>query len=261
MSPFIRLLFALTLVAPGLSIMAAPQSKAVNIAAASDLKFALDEIAGAFQRESGQSVRISYGSSGNFKTQILQGAPFELFLSADEGFVVALHQAGKARNKGTLYAIGRIVLFAPRGSPLTVDAELKGLGSLIDGNKLRRFAIAHPGHAPYGRAAREALTKAGHWNRMQPQLVLGENVSQAAQFATTGGADGGIFAYSLALSPTISSLGTFVLLPDSAHAPLRQAMALMKQASPAAEAFFAYLQQPPARAIFKRYGFALPGEA
>lgn len=236
------------------------QSAEPTIAAASDLKFALDEIAGGFRRETGKSVRISYGSSGNFKTQILQGAPFELFLSADEGFVAALHEAGKARDKGTLYAIGRIVLFAPQGSALTVDAELKGLAAQMDGGKLRRFAIAHPGHAPYGRAAREALIKAGLWDRLQPQLILGENVSQAAQFATAGGADGGIFAYSLALSPTISSLGAYVLIPETAHAPLRQAMALMKNATPTAEAFFAYLQQPPARAIFKRYGFALPGE-
>lgn len=230
------------------------------IAAAADLKFALDEIAVAFRDDTGKVVRISFGSSGNFKTQILQGAPYELFLSADEAFVEELHRAGKARDKGTLYAIGRIVLFAPKGSPLGVDAEFKGLRQMIESGKLRRFAIANPGHAPYGRAAREALIKAGLWDRLQPQLVLGENVSQAAQFASAGGADGGIFAYSLARSPAVSSLGTYALIPDAAHTPLRQAMALMKNASPDAEAFFAYLQQPSARAILKRHGFVLPGE-
>lgn len=257
---FKLMLAGLALCMPLLSSPALAQAPEPAIAAASDLKFALDEIAAAFRQQTGQSLRISYGSSGNFKTQILQGAPFELFLSADEAFVAELHAAGKARDKGTLYAIGRIVVFAPKGSSLSADAELKGLGSLIGSGKLRRFAIAHPGHAPYGRAAKEALVKAGLWDRIQPHLVLGENVSQAAQFATAGGAEGGIFAYSLALSPAIADRGSYVLIPDSAHAPLRQSMALMKNASPGAEAFFAFLQRPSARAILKRHGFTLPGE-
>jgi molybdate transport system substrate-binding protein len=123
---------------------------------------------------------------------------------------------------------------------------------------VRRFAIANPEHAPYGRAAQEVLETAGLWSAIQKRLVLGENVSQAAQFATTGGADGGIFAYSLALSPAVGRLGRFVLIPEWMHRPLRQRMVLLKTAGPTAEAFYAFVRGADARRIFDRYGFVLP---
>ena len=228
------------------------------VAAASDLKFALEDIAARFRSDTRREVRLSFGSSGNFFRQIEQGAPFQLFLSADEGFVLRLHEAGKTEDRGVPYATGRIVLFAPHGSPLQLDAQAAGLQAALAGNRIRRFAIANPEHAPYGRAAEQALRKLGLWDALQGKLVLGENVSQAAQFASGGSAQGGIFAYSLALSPGVAKLGRYVLLPESLHQPLRQRMVLIKGAGETARQFYAWLQQPAARKILTRYGFALP---
>jgi molybdate transport system substrate-binding protein len=154
--------------------------------------------------------------------------------------------------------MGRIVLFAPTGSPLDPREGLDGLARLLASGRVTRFAIANPEHAPYGRAAEAALRKRGLWNDLQPRLVLGENVSQAAQFATTGSAVGGIIAYSLALAPSLRNHGTYALIPDTDHPPLRQRMVLLKHAGPVVERFYRYLQEAPARAIFDRYGFTLP---
>ena len=228
------------------------------VAAASDLSFALTEIAEQFARDGGQRVELVFGSSGTLTRQIRDSAPFEMFLSADETFVEELAKAGLTRDRGTLYAIGRIVLFAPTGSPLNPREGLDGLARLLAGGRVTRFAIANPEHAPYGRAAEGALRKRGLWNDLQSRLVLGENVSQAAQFATTGNAVGGIIAYSLALAPNLQNRGTYTLIPDADHAPLRQRMVLLKRAGPIVERFYRYLQEAPARAILERYGFALP---
>ncbi|MBR1024710.1 molybdate ABC transporter substrate-binding protein [Bradyrhizobium viridifuturi] len=244
-----------------ISNVAAQQTQPPNIAAAADLKFALDEIAAAFTRDTGKTVTLSFGSSGNFLRQIQQGAPFQMFMSADEGYVRQLAEAGKTVDDGTLYAIGRIVLFAPKGSPLMVDPELKDFRAALADGRIQRFAIANPEHAPYGRAAEQALRSRGLWEAVQPRLVLGENVAQAAQFATLGSAQGGIFSYSLALSQHVRDLGSFVLLPAEWHQPLRQRMVLLKGANATARAFFAYVQQPAARTIFRKYGFVLPGES
>ena len=230
------------------------------VAAASDLKFALDEIAAAYAAATRRQVKTVYGSSGNFYRQIEQGAPFEIFMSADEEFVFKLAATGKAEDKGALYATGRIVLFAPKGSALAVDAQMTGLKAALSAGRIQRFAIANPEHAPYGRAAEQALRALGLWDSIRGRLVLGENVSQAAQFASSGSAQGGIFAYSLALSLSVSQGGDYVLLPESLHKPLRQRMVLVKGPGENARAFYAFLQQPAARAAFKRYGFVLPGE-
>ena len=229
-----------------------------TIAAASDLNAALTEIAEHFQSETGQRVDLVFGSSGTLTRQILDGAPFEMFLSADEAFVDTLTKAGRTRDGGALYAVGRIALFAPAGSPLDPAGGLDALRRLLDAGQVRRFAIANPEHAPYGRAAEAALKKHGLWTTLQPHLVLGENVSQAAQFATTGNAVGGIIAYSLALTPAVGSRGRYALLAADDHAPLRQRMVVLKRAGPVAARFYDYLQQPPARAVLERYGFGLP---
>jgi molybdate transport system substrate-binding protein len=237
------------------------QVDAPAIAAASDLKFALEDIAARFRADTKREVRLSFGSSGNYFRQIGQGAPFQLFLSADEDFVFKLHDGGRTEDRGVLYATGRIVLFAPKGAAWVVDTRMAGLKQAIDGNAVRRFAIANPEHAPYGRAAEQALRKLGLWEALQGKLVLGENVSQAAQFATSGSTQGGIFAYSLALAPGIAQQGRYVLLPEDLHAPLRQRMVLVKGAGETARVFYAYLQQPAARKILTQYGFVLPAEA
>ena len=233
-------------------------STAPLVAAASDLQFALDEIVARFRRETGIAPRVSYGSSGNFTRQIEQGAPFELFLSADEAYVDRLAARGLTRGDGVLYAIGRIVLFAPHGSPLEPDPELKDLAARLASGESGRLAIANPEHAPYGRAAEQAMRALGVWEAARPKLLLGENVAQAAQFASSGNADGGIIAYSLVLAPALRERGRFSLLPETLHSPLRQRMVLLKRASPAAARFYDYLRSPASRAILGEYGFVLP---
>lgn len=259
--PVRRLLKSLLLLACTIVLGAAPAWAAEPlIAAASDLKFALEEIAGTYQKETGRSVRLTMGSSGTFATQIRNGAPFQMFLSADEDFVLKLHADGFAKDDGVLYGIGRIVLIAPPDSGLKVDGELKGLGEALRNGGIKRFAIADPEHAPYGRRAEEALRYAKLWDLIKPRLVLGENISQATQFATSGSAQGGIVALSLVMAPQMASMGRYALIPESWHQPLRQRMVLLKGADAATEAFYRYMQQPTARAIMRRYGFSLPDE-
>lgn len=236
------------------------QDDAPVVAAAADLQFAIEEIAAAFAAETGQQVRLSLGSTGNFARQIREGAPFAIFMAADEQFIADLHAEGLTRDGGDLYGIGRLVVMAPHASALVPDAALNNLAALLDAGQISRFAIANPDHAPYGMRAREALIARGLWDDLQPVLVLGENVSQAAQFALSGNAEGGIIAYALALAPQIAPLGAYALIPEDWHAPLRQRMVLLRDAGPVAEAFYAYLMEPPARAIMAQYGFILPEE-
>ena len=231
-----------------------------TVAAASDLQFALGDVAEAFKKETGRDVKLTFGSSGNFYRQIQQGAPFQMFLSADEEFVLDLAKKGFTADQGALYAIGRIVIITPPGSPLKADGGLNHLRVALRDGWLQKFAIANPDHAPYGRRAEEALRHAGLWDALRGKLVLGENVSQAAQFATSGSAQGGIIAYSLALSPKVSKLGTFAPIPQSWHKPLRQRMALLKGANDTARRFYGFMQGSGGRTILRRHGFVLPGE-
>lgn len=251
-----RMALLLTLLTATHVAMAAP----TNVAAASDLKFVLEELAGTFEKQSGQKLTLTFGSSGVFATQIRNGAPFQLYLSADEDYALKLHADGYALDSGAMYAIGRVVLVAPQNAALVVDAQLKGLAEFVEAGKLKRFAIANPEHAPYGRRAVEVLKHAGLWQKMQSQVIMGENVSQAAQFAVSGSADGGIIALSLVKSPQFQNAGRYALIPSDWHTPLRQRMVLMKNADATAKAFYDYLQTPAARQVFKRYGFTLPGE-
>ena len=244
--------------AVGAALAPAWAQSQVTVAAASDLQFALEEAAALFERQTGHRLRLVFGSSGNFFAQILQGAPFHLFMSADEQFVFKLADAGRAVDRGRLYAYGRIGIIVPKGSPLKADGELRDLAAALRQGRLRKFAIASPEHAPYGMRAREALQHAGLWEAIQPRLVYGENISQAAQFATSGATDGGIIAYSLARAPQVAALGDFALIPESWHQPLAQRMVLLRDAPPAARAFYDFLTTPAAQSIMVRYGFAMP---
>jgi molybdate transport system substrate-binding protein len=234
-----------------------------KVAAAADLRFALAELAERFGDATGHLASLSFGSSGTFAHQIEHGAPFELFLSADEAFVLRLADVGRTVDRGVLYAIGRLVVFAPHGSPLEVDEELRGLRAALADGRIERFAIANPAHAPYGRAARAALEHAGLWEAVEPRLTLGENASQAMQFASSGSSQGGIVPLSLSKAAQVAALGRFAPIPADWHAgePLRQRMVLLRTAGEAARAFYAYLQTPAAREVLVRYGFTLPGEA
>lgn len=229
-----------------------------RIAAASDLQYALHTIAQNFTRRTGHALKISYGSSGQFTSQIQQGAPFELFFSADESYVARLQAAGLTEGGGQLYAIGRLVLFAPTGSPIKPHQGLAGLKRVLQAGQIQRFAIANPSHAPYGRAAQQTLTSAGLWPLIQARLVFGENAAQAAQFAASGSAAGGLIPYALALAPAFGRQGSFALIPSEHHAPLHQRMVLLKGAGPVARAFYRELQQPAAQDVLKRHGFSLP---
>lgn len=253
-----KFLFALVLWAfgPGSASAAEPPS----IAAAADLQFVLPAIAGAFTRETGNAVKLAFGASGNLRRQIVEGAPYELFLSADEDYPKALAREGRTRDEGTLYAVGRLALVAPPGSPVAIEQGMEGLRQAIAAGQVKRFAIANPAFAPYGRAAQQALTSAGLWEALQPMLVTGENVAQAAQFALTPGVQAGIVSYAQAQSPALARRIRSAPVPADLHAPLRQRMVLIKGAGETATAFYLFLQGPIARGLLAAHGFAVPHE-
>ncbi|MBQ0778519.1 molybdate ABC transporter substrate-binding protein [Halopseudomonas sp.] len=227
------------------------------IAAASDLQFALTEVAEDFTQESGQRIKLAFGSSGLFYRQIMQGGPFELYLSADEAYVERLAANGMTQDAGTLYALGRLALVIPDTTARNADEQLADMREGNVDNSIQRFAIANPEHAPYGQRAEEALRHIRLWDILKDRLVLGENVSQAAQFVASGNAQAGIVAYSLALAPALQEHTSMALLPAAWHQPLRQRMVLTNKAGPVSEAFYHYMQTPAARAVMQRYGFDL----
>lgn len=242
------------------------------IAAASDLRFALTELAQRFERSSKHKLRISYGSSGQLTQQIEQGAPFEMFLSADEQLVYRLAARGLTLNRGVPYAKGRLALFALHGSRLVVDADLSGLKFALGAGVINHFAIPNPEHAPYGRAARAALRRVKLWDALLPRLVLGENAAQAMQFAASGSAQGAIVPLSLALAfqrrPSAASAAAVggasgahvATLPAAMHSdePLHQRLVLMKNAGDAARAFAAFMATAETRALLLHHGFDAP---
>jgi molybdate transport system substrate-binding protein len=233
------------------------QAAEVQIAAAADLKFAMDEIVAAFRKlHPDDRVDVIYGSSGKFHAQIQQGAPFDLYFSADIAFPRELEKLGLAVGPTRSYAVGRIVLWSHAR-----DASQMTLADLADPT-IGKIAIANPRHAPYGKRAEEALRSAGLWERLQGKLVQGENIAQTAQFVQTGNAEVGIIALSLALNPALAAAGGYHLIDDKLHEPLEQGFIITKRAenNPLASAFADFMGSQAARAIMMRYGFALPGE-
>ena len=206
------------------------------------------------------SVSLAFGASGNLARQIRQGAPFELFLSADESFPLALAEEGLTRDRGAVYATGRLAIVVPRGSTLAADGTLGDLRAALAEGRIARFAIANPVHAPYGRAAKQALENAGIWDAVEPKLVYGENIAQAAQFAVSGSAQGGIVAWSLASTPKLAAISDAAPIPERLHAPLHHRMVLLTGAGQTAEAFYDWLLGPEARAILERNGFSPPAD-
>jgi molybdate transport system substrate-binding protein len=231
----------------------------VTVAAASDLMFAVNEIAANFEKATGCSVRVSTGSSGNFLSQIENGAPFDVFFSADIDYPKKLEAEGLAVPGSTyLYAVGKIVVWVRNDSRLDIS---KGLTALA-GPGIHKVAIANPQHAPYGRAAEEALRKAGVYDAIKDRLVLGENISQAAQFAESGNADAGILALSLALSPELKEKGRFWRVPEDLYAPILQGVVAVRASRnpQGAQAFLDYIKTPAMSALLDRYGFVLPAK-
>lgn len=247
------LLFACALALSGSAL-----ADRISIAAASDLKFALDEIVAAFKKTSpADAIDVIYGSSGKFNAQIRAGAPYDLFFSADIGYPRELAKLGLAASEVKPYAFGRIVLWSA-----SLDARKMTLASLGD-PKIAHIAIANPKHAPYGKRAEEALSAAGLWEKLEPKLVYGESIAHTAQFVISGNAQVGIIALSLAVSSALASKGGYWLIPDSLHEPLEQGYVITKKAagSVLAKKFDAFMGGAAARAIMVRYGFALPGES
>jgi molybdate transport system substrate-binding protein len=237
-------------------VRAQRQSEATKLTvfAASDLAFALREVVASFERATGATVTLAIGSTGLFAQQIEAGAPADVFFAANQSFIDHLSAKGVViKETRTLYAQGRIVLATARstGTKLT---ELRELAE----PRVRRVAIAHPKHAPYGKAAEEALRAAGVWERIKAKLVYGENIRQALQFIQTGAAEAGIVALSVANVPEID----WVAIDPALHQPLNQSAAVVRQSRvpELALAFIQFVNGPEGRLIMKRYGFLLPGE-
>ena len=249
----IKLLF----IACSLLVTTSAHAEKITIAAAADLKFAMDEIVTGFKKShTGHEVEVIYGSSGKFHTQIQQGAPYDIFFSADISYPRELAKIGMAASEVKPYAFGRIVLWSN-----SMDAAKMTLASLTD-PKISRIAIANPKHAPYGKRAEEALRAVGMWDRVQSKLVFGENIAHTAQFVQTGNAQVGIIALSLAVNSELAKKGGYYLVPDNLHNPLEQGYVITTRGAgkPLAKQFADYMGSKPARAIMTKYGFVLPGE-
>jgi len=252
----LRILRALC-VSVAIPFFSSAQQPQLKIAAASDLKFVLTDLASAYEKQSGVKLNLTFGSSGNFFAQIQNGAPFDLFFSADSDYPRKLNEAGLVLpNSADSYAVGKLALWAPSNSKLT--PEKSGWQSLLDPT-VQKIAIANPDHAPYGRAALEALKSSGLYEKTKSKLVFGENISQAAQFVQSGNAEIGILAESLIHSPSFAS-GHIWKIPQNQYTPLLQSFVVLKSSSnkDAALAFLAYVKSPGAQAIFEKYGFAKP---
>ena len=233
----------------------AAMAQPFTVAAASDLRFALDDIVEQFavqHPEYANDISVIYGSSGRLTTQISNGAPFDIFFSADIAFPQRLHEQQMTATEPELYAIGRLVLWSAR-----LDATELTLQDLLR-DDIRRIAIAQPAHAPYGMRAQEAMEAAGVWQAVQSKLVFGENIAQAAQMAESGAADVGIIALSLALFPSMQNRG-YHLIDDGLHNPLAQGFVITRRGGNKASvrAFAEFMNSDTARDIKTRYGFVL----
>lgn len=239
-----------------LLLSSAAYAEKITIAAASDLKFALDDVVAAYQQaHQGDEIEVIYGSSGKFHTQVQQGAPYDMYFSADIAFPRRLAEAGFAGSPVVPYAFGRIVLWSA-----TLDASALRLEDLARDARIRHVAIANPKHAPYGMRAVEALQATEQYQAVEPKLVYGENIAHTAQFVETGNAQVGIIALALALNPELAAKGGYWLIPEELHEPLEQGFIVTRRAenNPLAHAFAAYMSSPAAREVMTRYGFVLP---
>jgi molybdate transport system substrate-binding protein len=234
-----------------------PARRHVRVAAAADLNAALGDLVGRFSASHSVDVSVSYGSSGTFYAQLLSQAPYDLFFSADVEYPRQLASRGAVVD-GTefVYAIGRLVVWAPVSSPVDVA---RGLPALMAPG-VAHVSIANPEHAPYGRAAVAALKSAGVYDGVRQKLVFGENVAQALQFVQTGAADAGVVALSLALAPALKDKGRWAEVPIDSYPRMAQGGVILKWAADldAARAFRAYVLGAEGRAILKQYGFSLP---
>jgi molybdate transport system substrate-binding protein len=228
----------------------------LKVAAAADLALAFKDVGAAYEKKSGDKVIFSFGSTGLLEKQIVEGAPFDVFAAANVSFAEDAIKAGACNGDSkALYARGRIVVWWRKDAPF---APPKTIADLAD-KRFVKVAIANPAHAPYGKAAQQAMEKAGVWPALQPKLVYGENVQQTLQFAQSGNAEAAVVALSLA----VVNDGSYVLVEDALHAPIDQALVVCgkdAERQKRARAFTLFVNSPEGRAIMKKYGFLLPGE-
>ena len=248
-------------IAPGDSAGQGARAWLVRVAAAADLKFALDEVGEAFHRRHPDiTLQVSYGSSGNFFAQLSNRAPFDIFFSADVDYPRKLIEQGlAAQDTAFSYAVGRLVIWAPRASRTAL--ERLGMQALVDPS-VRKIAIANPKHAPYGRAAEAAMKTLGVYEKVREQLVYGENIAQTAQFIQTGSADIGIIALALALAPILKAEGQYWEVPLDAYPRIEQGGVILSWAMDvaAAQDLRAFVLGTEGKAVLRRYGLFLPGE-
>jgi molybdate transport system substrate-binding protein len=248
-------LISCLLVASQFSSIAAGQE--LRVAAAADLQAVFQELGARFQKETGHAVDLTLGSSGNFFSQIQNGAPFDMFFSADIDYPARLEAAGLIE-PGSLYryATGRIVLWTRKDSPIAVKQGLQTLADI----RVRKVSIANPEHAPYGRAAVAALRHEKVYEKVRDKLVLGENVSQAAQFVESGNADVGLLALSLVLAPPLKSAGTYYEIPSSLYPAIDQAAVILKSSKQKdiARQFLSFLKRPDIAEFMRNNGLDVP---
>ena len=229
------------------------------MAAAADLQFAMQDIAARFQKETGKSVKVIYGSSGNFFQQLQNGAPFDLFFSANLDFAKKLEAAGLTEPGSYYqYASGKIVIWVPNGSKLDLSS---GLQALLDPS-IKKIAVANPQHAPYGQAAVAAMQKENVYEKVKNKLVLGENISEATSFVVSGAADVGIVALSLALSPNMKDKGRYVEVPSADYPPIEQACVILGSSKnkETARQFLAFFKTAATSQVLSSYGFDVPNK-
>jgi molybdate transport system substrate-binding protein len=232
----------------------------ITVAAAADLQFAMQDIAARFQKDTGSSVRLIYGSSGNFFQQLQNGAPFDMFFSANLDYPMKLQADGLVEPDSYYqYAVGKIVIWVRNDSKLDVSS---GLRSLLDPS-IQKIAIANPQHAPYGQAAVAAMKKENIYEKVSGKFVLGENISQTASFVVSGSAEAGIVALSLALSPNMKDKGRYAEIPTADYPPIEQACVILKSSKQkaVAKAFLNFVKTPAVSELFRNYGFAIAGSA
>jgi molybdate transport system substrate-binding protein len=230
----------------------------ITVAAAADLTYAMKDLAAQFQKQTGSTVNISFGASGNFYAQIASGAPYDVFFSADSEYPAKLAAAGKI-DKASLrvYAVGSLVLWLPNSSPVNLQ-KLK-MDAVLD-PAVKKIAIANPDHAPYGRAAMAALEHYQLVGVVKDKLVLGENVSQAAQFVQSGNAQAGFIAESVALSPTMKNSGKFWMIPSASYPGLVQSAGILTSSKhkQRAQAFIDFVTSADGKRVLAQYGFGVP---
>lgn len=249
-------LLALLLVLAG----AFTSAQEITVAAAADMSAVLSQLVADYTKMTGQTVKLSFGASGNLTNQIRNGAPFDIFFSADQEYPQQLIAEGLGA-KDTLYryAVGRLVLWVPADSPL--DLSKLGIKALLDPS-VKKISMANPAHAPYGRAAEAALRHFGIYDQVSSRLVLGENVSQAAQFVESGNAQAGLVALSHALAPAMKDKGRYWTVPLDAYPTLNQAAVVLSRSKnqDATRRFLEFVRSPEAASLLTSYGFSLPAE-